>query len=441
MSGSLPTIYRLKSPIRDYRWGILNGISHLFSWPSSNGPEAELWMGAHPSAPSPLEQPAGDNTDLLQLILSDPEAHLGADVTERFENLPYLFKVLAAAEPLSLQVHPTTSQAQAGFAKEEKAQVPLNAPSRMYKDQQHKPELIVSLTPFQALVGFLPAEDMLNNLMLFGFREKDSVLKPWIDKLCLEASPMNLRSLVEQIFVLDSKQITELLYQAVSRAQSLVLAHEQEGEAPISVRLTTAAQGKKATALKRALNLRRLAQKYPGDAGVVMSLLLRLVELKPGEALFLSAGKLHAYVEGIGLEIMANSDNVLRGGMTPKYVNIAELMNSLDFSSDQGAVITGDEDCGLRRYRPPVDEFELDLIELKSGRAWRAQGPDILLMLEGEGSVQSQTPASEVLSLKRGDQVFCSAEAPYVLNGRGLLARASIGCLSNKSTSGTIVQI
>ena len=265
---------------RDYAWGSTTAIPSLLGMPVTGLPQAELWLGTHPG--SPARTPTGSLADIARL--------------------PFLLKVLAAAAPLSLQAHPTIAQAVAGFARENAAGVPLDAPNRNYRDELHKPEILFALSPFRALCGFRPAAETRAALeRLLAEVPGDAVLISWLNRL---GDDDDIRSTFEWLLSRGSG-VSEMLTSLVAAA-ALV---DGEHYALIA----------------------ELAAAYPGDPGIAISLMLNLVTLSPGEVLYLPAGNIHTYIEGVGIELMAASDNVLRGGLTPKHVDVAELLSVLDF--------------------------------------------------------------------------------------------------------------
>lgn len=362
---------KLTNRIQRYAWGSLTAIPELLGVAPSGAPQAELWLGAHPSAPSTLE----DGTTLDAFIAKDPARVLGADVAARFENrLPFLLKVLAAAEPLSLQAHPSLAQAREGFAAENAAGVPLNAPHRNYRDANHKPELICALTPFHALCGFRRVGDTLRLLRGLG-----------LDVSLLEREGLGAYFRHVMSAPRDERQA---LVDTVARAPAV------DG-----------------FAAECAL-ARRLAEKYPGDAGVIGALLLNLVALQPGEALYLDAGNLHAYLEGTGIELMASSDNVLRGGLTPKHVDVNELLRVLDFTDGPPNVLRGE-------YVTPAPDFRLTRLQV-NGALRLPAAAQILLVTDGAVRVGEH-------ALRRGESLFIGADETATLSGRATVFRATSG--------------
>ncbi len=327
----------MDNPVRPYAWGSRTVIAELQGRPTpSPHPEAEMWLGAHPGDPSHLVAADGGRVSLLDALRGDPEALLGPDRATKWSgNLPFLLKVLAADEPLSLQAHPSAAQAAEGFARENAAGIPVDAPTRNYRDASHKPELICALTEFHALVGFRAVPDTLELLRALDVAE----LAPHL--ALLEAQP-------------DADGLRALFTTWITLPQS-VLDRAVPALQEACVRLAKA----DAEFCREARMALELSERYPGDAGVLAALLLNLVVLAPGEALYLPAGNLHAYLSGAGVELMANSDNVLRGGLTSKHVDVAELLRVLDFRPCTPPVLHGTEADGWVRYDTDAAEFLL----------------------------------------------------------------------------------
>jgi mannose-6-phosphate isomerase len=365
-------------------------------------PEAELWMGAHPLAPSRLTR-SGVTTDLAAVIAADSERELGPAVAARFgPRLPFLLKVLAPERPLSLQAHPTAAQAAAGFADEEQRGVPRAAAHRNYKDPHHKPELICALTPFDALCGFRRAAD---TLALF-----DALAVPALSSL---AAPLRA--------ALGAPGI-----ETTFRALMALGADEAASLVDDMVRACRSHDGDFRDECRWAV---RLAGEYPGDRGVVSALMLNLVRLEPGVAIYLGAGNLHAYLHGVGVEIMASSDNVLRGGLTPKHVDVPELIKVLSFSDGPVPVRRAQAiDRHEIAWDTPAPEFRLSRIQLAAGPVERiVAGPEILFGVEGEIRVVPGDGTAAV-GMSKGTPVFVpAATGRYRLDGSGTLFRATTG--------------
>ena len=394
-----PPVLVLENPIQNYAWGSRTAIAELLGRPTpSERPEAELWIGAHPKAPSRIAEPAGLGT-LDAAIQDDPVGLLGADVCDRFGNeLPFLFKVLAAAEPLSIQAHPNQEQARGGWNRENAEGIPLDAPRRNYRDSNHKPELVCALTPFVALKGFRPLDETVRALEPLARPE----LKDVLGRLARESNATALRALFARLMTLEPEERAPILKRAAAEA-----ARRSSDPAWRWVK--------------------RLLEKYPQDLGALAPLYLNLVALEPGEALFLAAGELHAYLEGTALEIMANSDNVLRGGLTPKHVDVQELMATLVFEAQEAAVLKPEAPGpGESSFVTPAREFELGFVELTPGRAFLAAGGRLEILLQLSGSTRLKADGRET-ALERGQSVLVPAAiSSYELEGSGRLARARV---------------
>jgi len=368
---------------RDYAWGSRTAIAEVLGTTPSGGPEAELWLGTHPGSPSRL---ADGST-------------LDAVVDGR---LPFLLKVLAAASPLSLQAHPTMDQAAAGFARENELGIPLDAPHRNYKDGFHKPELIYALSDgFRALCGFRSARAISSTIdRMQAALPGDSALAAFSDRL---GSDDDLRATFEWL-VGGGDAVPELVSAVVEAAALL----EGGNFALVS----------------------ELAAAYPGDPGIVVSLMLNLVTLSRGEVIYLPAGNIHAYVEGLGIELMAASDNVLRGGLTPKHVDVPELLSVLDFTPVPVPYLAPDVvSPGLRIFRPDVPDFELAVVSLgaqtESSCELPVAGGSIALCVAGEVRIEG---AAASVALGRGESVFVSAdESPLRFSGDGTVFVATTG--------------
>jgi mannose-6-phosphate isomerase len=380
---------RLEGAIRKYDWGSTSSIPSLLGCAEDGKPWAELWLGAHPSAPSVVGEP---RTPLDELIAADPAGQLGPAVVDRFGSLPFLFKVLAAAAPLSLQAHPSVLQAEAGYAREDAAGVPIDAPNRSFRDRFHKPELICALTDFHALCGFRDPVATLDVLATID----TSALDPIRDRLAAASAVDGLGPLLEHLLTLPAADAAALVAPVVAACGALGPDRHAD------VRAMAAALG----------------ERYPGDAGVVTALLLNLVHLKPGEALFLGAGNLHAYLGGTGVEIMANSDNVLRGGLTTKHIDIPTLLEVVDVRPIEPVVQRPVAVEGVASYDTPVPEFALERLDLD--RSVAVSGPAILLCTDGAADVGS-------FSLERGAAAWLPAGDGIVeLRGRGTVYRAGV---------------
>jgi mannose-6-phosphate isomerase len=395
-------LYPLKNTIQSYAWGSHASLAALRGAPApTEKPEAELWMGAHPAAPSLV---AGNGeTPLDELVASEPDAVLGPEVRAEFRGrLPFLLKLLAAAEPLSLQAHPTRDQARAGFAREEAAGIARDAPNRNYKDENHKPELLAALTPFHALAGF---REVSETLRLFESLRVPA-LAPLVSALSQAPVARGLRAFFELALTAAPDQ-----------------QHELARETLASCRRLAAAPGEFTKELAWAV---RIGQKYPGDAGLVVALALNLIELAPGDAIYLPAGNLHSYLEGTGVEIMASSDNVLRGGLTPKHIDVPELLAVLDFHAGPAALAPVSERGAEHVYETPAPDFALSRVELSPAPASIApvSGPEIVVVTRGRATLAR---GGETLELASGASAFVPAVGGgYSLGGSGTAFRARV---------------
>ncbi|MFJ9803646.1 mannose-6-phosphate isomerase, class I [Streptomyces wuyuanensis] len=379
---------RLSNTVRPYAWGSTTLIPELLGAAPTGEPQAEMWMGAHPGAPSQTGRGS-----LHDIIGADPVRELGRPALDAFgPRLPFLLKLLAAGAPLSLQVHPDRAQAQEGFAAEEKAGIPLDAPHRNYKDDNHKPELVCALTPFDGLCGFRPpaeAADFIAGL------DVDS-LKPYVDLLHAHPEEAALREVLTAVLSADPEEMAHTVAEAATAAERLGGPY-----APFAA----------------------VAHHFPGDPGVIAAMLLNHVRLQPGEALFLGAGVPHAYLGGLAVEIMANSDNVLRCGLTPKHVDVPELLRVVRFEAgDPGVLRPEASPSGEELYDTPIDEFRLSRFVRPEGAApvdLTLPTPQILLATAGR-------PQAGELTLAPGESVFVPAGEKAELSGTGAVFRATV---------------
>ncbi|MYQ90845.1 mannose-6-phosphate isomerase, class I [Streptomyces sp. SID4946] len=379
---------RLDNTVRPYAWGSPTAIPQLLGVEPTGEPQAEMWMGAHPGAPSRTARGT-----LAEVIDADPERELGKETVARFgPRLPFLLKLLAAGAPLSLQVHPDLKQAREGYADEERRGVPIDAPHRNYKDANHKPELICALTEFDGLCGFREPAHAAELLAALGV---DS-LKPYVDLLGAHPEEAALREVLTAILTADRADMARTVAEATAACARLGGDH-----APYA----------------------GLAHQFPGDPGVIAAMLLNHVRLQPGEALFLGAGVPHAYLDGLGVEIMANSDNVLRCGLTPKHVDVPELLRVVRFEAgDPGVLRPEAAPDGEEVYETPIDEFRLSRDVLAEGGAAHdltRDTPQILLCTAG--SVRAGEH-----ELGPGQSVFVPAGEQAVVSGAGTVFRATV---------------
>ncbi len=392
----VPAVLALDGVIRHYAWGSRTAIPQLLGVEPDGEPAAELWFGAHPDDPSPV--PAHHAT-LDALIAAEPHRLLGAATVARFgPHLPFLLKVLAVDTALSIQVHPTIEQAGAGFAAEDAADIARDAPNRNYRDRNHKPELICALTPFEAVCGFRPVEDTLRLLDSWDVPD----LAPVRERL---AGADGLRSAFTYL---------------------LTLADPKPLVAAVAARASEVDDGDEWAGAARAVRL--AASDFPGDVGAVLVALLNYVRLAPGEAIFLAAGNVHCYLRGTGVEIMANSDNVLRCGLTAKHVDVPELLKITDFRPLPEPRFPSEDEGFDLSYRPLVPDFALSMLDIddyKGGIAVGGHGPHIVLCTSGHSRVEALGDAAE---LAPGQAAFVAArEQAFEIGGTGQVFLATTG--------------
>jgi len=393
------SIRLLDNPLLDYAWGSTTALPELLGLDNPEGrPLAEMWMGAHPKAPSSVlvgQTP----TPLTELLRAEPRELLGEDAS-RFEGrFPFLLKVLAAEVPLSIQAHPGPAHAAAGFARENAAGLALDAPERCYRDPWHKPEVICALTPFWALNGFRPIPELLDAL---GGLAAPALAEP-LARFAREGGTAGLREFFGFLLTRPPEVQDAIVEQAVAASR-----HERS---------------------PRARWLRRLHELHPGDVGALAALLLNLVRLEPGEAMYLPDGQLHAYLHGVGIELMANSDNVLRGGLTSKHVDVNELLGVLGFTDGAVPILSAEPlAAGERVYRTPAREFRLSVVDVAADEPYRATArASVEILLCVEGAVRLRGEDGSTLDLRRGASALVPAAAPaYGLEGRGRVYRATV---------------
>jgi mannose-6-phosphate isomerase len=384
---------KMNNGVQNYAWGSTDALTKLYGIANPEGkPMAELWMGAHPKSSSYVKASDGQEIALRSQISANLEQELGPKVAARFGELPFLFKVLCADQPLSIQVHPSKRAAECGFAKENAAGIPIDAAERNYKDANHKPELVYALTPFQAMNGFRELRDIVSLL------QPISGANPHIAEFLIHPDVEHLRTLFASLLSLEGE------------AKSLALG-----------------------VLKSALNhqkgqpwdtIRSISEFYPDDSGLFSPLLLNVITLKPGEGMFLYAETPHAYLNGVALEVMANSDNVLRAGLTPKYIDIAELLDNLKFTAKPaGELLTSPVQKGAELSFPiPVEDFAFSIHSLSPEPQTLVQNSAaIIFCIEGQTVLEK---GEETQVLKPGESCYLSAsESPVEVSGNGRIAR------------------
>jgi mannose-6-phosphate isomerase len=367
-------------------------------------------MGSNAGSPSLVDLPSG-GVSLGALIAGDPRRYLGEKTAGRYGELPFLFKVLAAEKPLSIQAHPNLAQAREGFERENRAQIAHNAPNRNYRDPNHKPEIICALTPFTGMCGFRSPAEIQRLFSVFytghtpvllreGFRPLINALQNPVPALAMQTFFGTLFDLYQEV----RQELTEFMLSAQNTGGEWEL-------------------------------MREFARQYPGDPAIIAPLYLNVFHLEPGEAIFLNAGVPHSYIRGLGVELMANSDNVLRGGLTAKHVDIPALMKVLDFTPMQPRIIKPDASSGCFTYPAPCEEFSLTVMRGADGGAaqtanFACNAPAIVIVTEGEVSIEA--PGGGAV-LKQGEAAFIPARGdngnaadPLVLQGNYTLYAASV---------------
>jgi mannose-6-phosphate isomerase len=411
---------------RDYAWGSLTAIPGLLGTEETGQPQAELWLGAHPGSPARILDPSltGGATDLESWIASDPTRIVG-----RRGTLPYLLKILAAAHPLSLQAHPTLERAREGFARENAAGIPLDDPARNYKDPLHKPELVVALSDrYEALCGFRPLDEVREIVDLLVMIDASQTAPRWElygpivhlleDSVTVGESDADILRSVVAYLLGGAEEVPTLVGHLVRTAEKALHPAHAHLTDPYTPSLETVV---------------RLNEEYPGDPGIVISLLLNRVTLAKGQALFLPAGNIHAYLSGLGVELMSASDNVLRGGLTPKHVDVPELLEVLDFDPMPVPYLVPTRPVpGLSLFTPAVPDFVLAQIEVGIDRPAAAPsvgytplGAAIAICIAGSVTVVG---ASGSHRLSRGDAVFVTPdEGGLEFSGTGTVYLAGPG--------------
>ena len=384
---------KMHNGVQNYAWGSKDALTKLYGIKDPQGrPMAELWMGAHPKSSSQVENIRGEMISLRDQITASPDQQLGKKVSERFGELPFLFKVLCADQPLSIQVHPSKSAAEIGYAKENAAGIPLDAAERNYKDPNHKPELVYALTPFKAMNGFRELREMVSLL------QPVAGAHPLIASFLTSPDVDHLRRLFAGLLSLEGEDKSRALDVLKS------VLNDQHGEPWDTIR--------------------SIQEFYPDDSGLFSPLLLNVITLQPGEGMFLYAETPHAYLNGVSLEVMANSDNVLRAGLTPKYIDIPELLANLKFTAKPAAelltkpVIKGAE----LNFPIPVEDFAFSIHTLGAESQTLTQdSAAIVFCIEGQSVLVKN---EQTIVLNPGESCFLSAaQSPVTVSGNGRIAR------------------
>lgn len=416
MSERETPVFKLENPIRNYAWGSYDGLRDWAGIKTDGAkPSAECWMGAHPEDPSSLALPGGSTLSLAKYIHDYPMKSLGEEVFAEFGDLPFLFKALSASMPLSIQVHPDKARAEAGFDSEEKRGIPRMAPERNYKDRNHKPELAVALSPFSALCGFRTANETTEMLGMelcehFGYSAEDA-----------EAS---LRRLLRKALASRDRERTLLESKAISRARELAKSADEKARIAGETVLMC-------------------FQHYPHDPGAISPLFMNILFFEPGQGVYIPAGVMHAYLKGTILEIMATSDNVIRGGLTHKHIDVDDLLGSLDFGAEPILIKPESSASDAREafWPTPAREFSLSRFSLPNKKCAdvKPSGPEILFCTEGTVSIDCVSGSIPSIVLKRGESAFVSASCEsYSLRGASTIYRARVASLSSSPDSSEV---
>ncbi|MBD2799340.1 mannose-6-phosphate isomerase [Xenorhabdus sp. M] len=387
---------KMTNNIQHYDWGSKTALTDIYGIQNpDNQPMAELWMGAHPKCSSLIADPhTGESMTLNELIAKAPEQYLGKKVAHQFQRLPFLFKVLCAAQPLSIQVHPDKASAEIGFTKENEAGIPLDSSQRNYKDNNHKPELVYALTPFRAMNSFRPLTEIAQLLNYVADAHPD------ISVFLRQPDEKHLSFLFAGLLNMQGEQKRS----AIATLKSEL--NRRQGEPWDTIR--------------------KMAVFYPDDNGLFSPLLLNIVELEPGQAMFLYARTPHAYLEGVALEVMANSDNVLRAGLTSKHIDVPELMANLDFipKAADTLLTTPKREKSALNYPVPVNDFTFSVYTLlEQSVTFENDSASILFCFDGQAVINSD---EQQLVLHSGESIFLSAtERSITVYGNGKIAKVS----------------
>ena len=389
-------IYPLKGKVQHYAWGGYDFIPHLLSTENKEKkPYAEYWLGAHPNHPSIIRQ---NNNELpLDQFISEHKEVLGK---ANFSSLPFLLKILDVRQMLSIQVHPNKASAEIGFHKENELGIPLTASYRNYKDDNHKPEMMVALSDFWLLHGFKPADQLITTLSAI----------PDLSFLADEFKTKGYKAVYEKVMLMDQEDVNTILHPVISK----ILPLYKNGELLKSQESFWAA---------RAVESFCKDDNY--DRGIFSIYLFNLVHLKKGEGIYQGAQLPHAYLEGQNVELMANSDNVLRAGLTDKHIDVAELLKHVSFEETIPNILGSHADVDESiQFTTPAEEFELYQYHLSTGNTeFTTNSPSIVLVLEGDMQVQTNT---EAIKLNRGEAAFLVADDNYSLSGNGIAFRAAV---------------
>jgi mannose-6-phosphate isomerase len=384
-------LFRLEGKVQHYAWGGYTYIPELLGIPVGNTPSAEYWMGAHQSAPSVITTDSSTLT-LDKLIQAQPAEILGEAVWQRFGQLPYLFKILDVKDMLSIQVHPSKTEAEKGFARENEAGIPLNAPDRNYKDANHKPEIMVALSDFWLLHGFLPENKLRQVLQTV----------PEFATLVSVFEQEGYKGLYKVVMEMPQEQVNTMLQPLAARVLPAYQANQLAKSDPAFWAGRAIANDPE--------GMNRL------DRGIFSIYFFNIMNVQPGDAVFQDAGIPHAYLEGQNVELMANSDNVLRGGLTPKHIDVPELLKHTRFEAVHPVIIKGTAvHDGLEEvYHSPAPDFEASKIVLQKGQVYESAGHSAAIMIVMSGSANISGAGS--FDLHKGQCAFVANDAAYKIS-------------------------
>ncbi len=378
-------VYKLKGVIQNYAWGGAEFIPQLLGLSNEeHKPVAEYWMGTHSSAPSELIENGNTIADLKQVLIEQKDL-LGKKVIDRFNDLPYLLKILDVNDMLSIQVHPTKAEAEKGYEEEEARGIAINASTRNYKDKNHKPEVMIALSDFWLLHGFKPEAELhktLENIPEFAL-------------LLSLFNRNNYRSLYSHVMEMQQEQVDAILIPLIKRE----LEKRKYGK------LQRNDAGWWVTEYYKEKELKDI------DRGIFSIYFFNIVYLEKGQGIFQAAGIPHAYLQGQNVELMANSDNVLRAGLTPKHIDVNELMKHTRFEPVHPIIMNGEQQGVYTNFYCPVDDFIITHLQLKSKESFssQTQSAEIFICLEGSGSIK----CSNNIDIKRGEAFIIFASNHY----------------------------
>lgn len=388
-----PKLMLLKGEIQNYPWGGKNYISKLLKKNTTKVNCAEYWLGAHSSAPSVITTKEGDKP-LDKYLNENLSESLGNETLQKFGKLPFLFKVLDVKKMLSIQVHPTKKAAEKGFKLENELGIPIDAPHRNYKDDNHKPEIMIALSEFWLLHGFLSKQKL--NIVLNTVKEFESLIPIFKKEGYL--------GLYKKVMNLTDEENTKILKPLFDRILPLYKAGKLKKNMPDY------------WAAKAVLSIE---SNTSFDKGIFSIYFFNIVQIQKGDAVFQDAGIPHAYLEGQNIELMANSDNVLRGGLTKKHVNVKELMKHVCFKETIPTILKGDlQKDGLERiFKTTAKDFELSKIIIPVSKTYisKTKTPNILMLLEGQMKIKEHKSKSFFV-LSQGESVFLKANCKYEIS-------------------------